>query len=151
MPSVELSERLRPHRKDLVLAAEATFKGYNGKLPDKAQFSRLVTVCGEASCAEEIRNYLRYQSSRDRAPWDEEFARVVLKGIEGVLAKPELASDEARVEAWKLFATFLSRAFTYEKACRTPAGAGAPPPPQGARQDMQQGQQPQQGRKHHGR
>lgn len=136
MNRTEVSQRLRPLRRDLVNAAERViedaFSGGDDKQPPaKTQFSRLVNVCGEASCAEEIVNYLRYQAGREvkaggGSPrgevWRVGFVDAVVAGIDGVLAKlkdPKMSEqdmDYSRVEAWRLYATYLTRAFTYEHA-----------------------------------
>lgn len=120
---MELEQILRPRRKALVLAAESVVSEARGNLPEKTQLSRLVSVCGEATCAEEIGNYLRYQASRQTRPWPREFADLVIAKIEAPLK--ELASamqqhqdaerDRAKVAAWRLYAVFLTRAFTYTK------------------------------------
>ena len=124
MATAELNARLRPLRKKLVMAAERVFEGYGGKLPDKTQFARLLTVCGEATCEEEICNYLRYQASRHGAPWELGFAQRVID--EAKKASGELESDdEAKVEAWRLFSSYLTRAYTYEKKKRGDEVGGA--------------------------
>ncbi|MCX4242504.1 hypothetical protein [Paraliomyxa miuraensis] len=97
--------------------------------PSKTQFSRLVNLCGEATCAEELENYLRYQAGRkgsDKGAWTVGFVDLVVSGIRGVLDAPAFPSgggneeqrDLYRVEAWRLFATYLARAFTYQDAKR---------------------------------
>ena len=127
MSRIEHSQRLRPHRRALVTAAEGiieqTFDNGGGRLPAKSQFSRLVNVCGEASCAEEIANYLRYQAGRDaKGLWSVEFVKLVTKGIEEVLVAldaldlDDAKRDATRVEAWRLYATYLTRSFTYHDA-----------------------------------
>jgi len=126
MSRTELIQRLRPHRRKLVLSAEATvdsaFSGKYGERPAKTQFSRLVNICGEASCAEEIANYLRYQAGRDAKVWPIGFVKAVIQGIEGPLTAIEAEGapaeelDATRVEAWRLYATYLTRAFTYQEA-----------------------------------
>jgi len=120
---MELEHILRPRRKALVLAAESAVSEARDKLPDKSQLSRLVSVCGEATCAEEICNYLRYQASRQTKPWPREFADLVIAKIEAPLK--DLSSDmqrhqdserdRARVAAWRLYAVFLTRASTYTR------------------------------------
>lgn len=109
------------HRKGLVLAAESAVDGAGPELPDKAQLNRLISICGEATCAEEIISYLRYQASRKAKPWPPAFATTVIAKIEaplqallGELGKAsESDRDRARVAAWRLYAMFLARAFTY--------------------------------------
>jgi CRISPR-associated Csx10 family RAMP protein len=132
----EIPQRLRPLRRALVLAAErvitAAFAGgERTQPPAKSQFSRLVNICGEASCAEEIVNYLRYQAGREikagggeprGESWRVEFVNAVVSGIEGILdgvVDPNMSDaekDASRVEAWRLYATYLTRAFTYQHA-----------------------------------
>lgn len=136
MNRTEVSQRLRPLRRDLVTAAERViedaFAGGDDKQPPaKTQFSRLVNVCGEASCAEEIVNYLRYQAGREVKAggggprgevWRVDFVDAVVAGINRVLATlespamSEADQDHSRVEAWRLYATYLTRAFTYQYA-----------------------------------
>lgn len=126
MSRTDLTQRLRPHRRKLVLAAEGiierAFSDEYGKRPAKTQFSRLVNICGEASCGEEIANYLRYQAGRDAKVWPVEFVKAVVQGIEAPLEAivvddlTEEERDAVRVEAWRLYATYLTRAFTYQDA-----------------------------------
>lgn len=110
-------ERLFDQRRRLVQAAEAVIQQRfaRGRLikPNKTQFSNLVGLCNEASCGEEIANYLRYQAGRNE--WEREFALAVIKGIEPIVA--ELGDDTAlHVAAWKLYATYLTRAYVYSNA-----------------------------------
>lgn len=120
---MDLEQIIRPRRKALVLAAESVVSEFRGNLPDKSQLNRLVSVCGEATCAEEICNYLRYQASRQTRPWPPEFAGLVIKKIEAPLndlsstmsGHGEADRDRARVAAWRHYAVFLVRAFTYAK------------------------------------
>lgn len=118
-----VAQVLLPRRRDLVLAAEkvVTDRFQRGRLekPQKSQFSNLIGVCGEAGCAEEIANYLRYQAGRRE--WEKDFMNAVLKGIEPILAAlPD--DDAARVGAWKLYATYLTRAYVYHSAAGSPEG-----------------------------
>jgi hypothetical protein len=118
--------RRSEHRKPLVLAAEAAVQDAGATLPDKSQLNRLVAICGEATCAEEIISYLRYQASRTTKPWPREFADIVIAKIKGPLdgllgqlsAASEADRDRARVAAWRLYAVFLARAFTYASYVR---------------------------------
>lgn len=125
---MDLDPLLRPHRKALVLAAEHVISGTQSKMPDKSQLNRLVSICGEATCAEEIANYLRYQASRPRTSWTHEFAASIIAEIEKLLPgitqhlQPEADSDRAKIAAWRLYAVFLVRAFTYVKACENGNG-----------------------------
>ena len=114
MTQEEAARTLRTHRRDLVLAAEGVVAGRfkRGPLskPNKTQFSNLVGLCNEASCAEEIVNHLRYQVGRRE--WDRDFAESVVGGIEPTLRSlPD--EDPLRVQTWKLYATYLTRAYVY--------------------------------------
>lgn len=112
MAKMEIIDALREQRRELVNAAEKNFGPPSLKWPDKTQFSRLVSVCAEASCAEEIENYLRYQATRQNAPWKStEVVKRVIDNANSVVGK--LTDDASKVEAWRLYATYLSRAFTY--------------------------------------
>lgn len=114
----------RALRKALVTTAEAvmkdTFKNVNrGRLDDrwkveKAQLSQLIGVCGEAACAEEIENYLRYQASRERPSWGIELVDRVIGEVNKVAGTN--LDDVARVGAWRLYAVYLARSFTYHRA-----------------------------------
>lgn len=129
---MDLESILRTRRKALVLAAESVIAEYQGKLPDKSQLNRLVSICGDASCAEEIGNYLRYQASRQTRPWPPEFVEVVIRKLEVPLtelacamgAHKEAERDRAAVAAWRLYAVFLARAFTYARLTRPQIGRG---------------------------
>ncbi|MCB9712388.1 MAG: hypothetical protein H6712_00925 [Myxococcales bacterium] len=132
MTRTEISRRLRPHRRVLVVAAEAALdrayaNGDDTQPPSKTQFSRLVNLCGEATCAEELENYLRYQAGRSakggRDDWRMGFVDIIVKAINEALEKEidlgELGREDqdlARVEAWRLYATYLARAYTYRDA-----------------------------------
>ncbi len=116
MNAREVQQNVRRFRKGLVEKAEAVmaevFKDPKMKL-SKAQLSQLTGVCGEATCHEEIANYLRYQAGRGQG-WDIKLVARTVEGFEGVLGREQL-SDQVRVEAWRWYATYLSRAFTYRK------------------------------------
>lgn len=106
-------------RKKLVVAAEDVMRRAfaqqgNGWKVEKAQLSQLIGVCGEALCAEEIENYLRYQASRERASWGFSLVDATVTAINGVIEKAE--DDRKRIDAWRYYAVYLSRAFTYQKA-----------------------------------
>ncbi|ACY18067.1 hypothetical protein [Haliangium ochraceum] len=117
---LSIAERLRPLRKQLVLAAEAVLGNEASHLvkykrAGKSQLHRLAAVCSQASCAEEITNYLRYQSSRDSGGerfWDPDAVDAVIQRFAGIETVP--AEDDVRVAAWQLYAVYLMRAFTYE-------------------------------------
>ena len=120
---MNLEQLLRPHRKALVLAAESVVRDAGDRMPDKSQLNRLVSICGEATCAEEIANYLLYQASRPTKPWPREFAELVIGRIGTPLQEVSSAlhgqndtdRDRAAIAAWRLYAVFLTRAFTYAK------------------------------------
>lgn len=125
-------EYLAKHRGELVTAATDAMKRTvhrESKTVEKAQLSHLVGVCNAATCAEEIELYLRYQAARDVWPMDavadliERFAGVV----------PAATEQHLRVAAWRLYAVYLARAFTYEKAVKDagpPIGNRTPAPKQ---------------------
>lgn len=116
------SVELRQMRKELVLAAERVIKAAfssNKRLDlKKSQLNHLVGICGEASCAEEVENYIRYQAGRDKTGWELELAHQVIGGIHGVT---QSASDADRLKAWSLYAVYLTRSFTYENKVREDA------------------------------
>ncbi|WP_437635843.1 hypothetical protein [Sorangium sp. So ce854] len=137
------AEALRLKRKALVQAAEQVmeeaFKRVDPKSKDrpvhKAQLSHLVGVCNEAACAEEIALYIRYQASRgkgDGGVWDPVLARDVIAKAEGAMS--DLPTDDAKVAAWRLYAVYLARTFTYlDKAAgpRSTHRDGQPQRPEG--------------------
>ncbi len=125
---MNIAEKLRPKRKELVLAAkevmEASFTGGKAGV-NKAQLSHLIAVCNEAACVEEIELYIRYQASREKGDgegrrknkggvWDDKVAEDVIKHAQSITSK--LDSDEIKVAAWRLYAVYLTREFTYQKA-----------------------------------
>lgn len=134
---------LRPLRRVLVVAAEAVIsKAFESndedeRPPSKSQFSQLVNLCGEATCGAEIENYLRYQAGRGaagsvskREAWKVSFVKEVVASISKILPKTSLGSTEEerdlhQVEAWRLYATYMARAFTYEDAIRREATRNA--------------------------
>jgi len=121
---MDLEQLLRPRRKSLVLAAESAIRDTKSSLPPKSQLNRLISICSEATCVEEISNYLRYQASR--RTWSMEFANLVIAKIETPLGEldsqlrkePESERDRARVAAWRLYAVFLARTLTYTIAVK---------------------------------
>lgn len=119
------SEELRKKRKDLVVAAEkvinAAFSA--GKRPDlkKSQLNHLVGICGEASCAEEIENYIRYQAGRDKTGWDLNLAHQV---IDSVREETKTLNDADKLSAWSLYAVYLTRAFTYQNKANSDGASG---------------------------
>jgi hypothetical protein len=126
-------------RGPLVRAAEASIKQiFNGpKQPDKAQLSHLVGVCNAAACGEEIQLYLRYQASRDRASWTLPAVEDVIQRFVAVV-KPDAPDREAlTVAAWRLYAVYLARSFTYEKKAATERPTGPAPNERRAQLDRQ--------------
>jgi hypothetical protein len=137
----DVEEVLRDARKSLVVAAEGVMEtAAKQRLdkPQKSQLSHLVALCSEAACAEEIVNFIHYQTGRrggDRSPWSRDFAEVVIKGIkdplDGISARlaprEERIIDLAKVQAWRLYAVYLTRAFTYwDKAGTQPESRKRP-------------------------
>lgn len=110
-------EELHRKRRELVQKAEEVIENRfkRGRLskPQKTQFSNLVGVCNEATCAEEIANYLRYQAGRGE--WERDFTIDVIDKLKPILAA---LPDEPtiHVAAWKLYATYLTRAYVYNAA-----------------------------------
>lgn len=139
---MDLVEELRLNRKTLVVAAEDVakwmFEPGRGCEIKKAQLNHLIGVCGEAECAEEIENYLRYQASRKNTGWTPVFSDKVIEAVAVTLGK--LSGDRGRTEAWRLYAIFLTRAFTYQDATKGQRAAGRPPAPQGQTQPRQRDQ-----------
>jgi hypothetical protein len=121
---MDIESSLRSLRKALVIAAEAAIRETGSELPEKTQFSRLISICGEATCAEEIASFLYYQASRRDKLWPRGFVDTVIAKIKDpldTLSRTHAAEDErdrARVAAWRLYAVFLVRAFTYASSVR---------------------------------
>ncbi len=119
------TDELDKKRKDLVQTAEKVIQTAfsSGRKLDlkKTQLSHLIGICGEASCAEEIENYLRYQAGRgpDKTGWDMALAKSVISSLSPVLTGMD---DATKLEAWRLYAVYMTRAFTYEYACAKPQG-----------------------------
>lgn len=139
---MDLVEKLRPKRKEIVLAAEKMaarmFESDQEHDVKKAQLNHLIGVCGEATCSEEIENYVRYQAARKGTGWTPALAKDVIAGISVALG--QIVEDRERVEAWRLYTIYLTRAFTYQaetKRSRQPSGGTEARPterqPQGQR------------------
>ncbi len=118
------SDDLRDKRKDLVKAAEdvieSIFMAPGKKLAlKKTQLNHLVAICGEAACVEEIENYLRYQAGRgaDKTGWDLTLVKNVIGGITNISAD---LSDQQKLNSWRLYAVYMTRAFTYQDARKQP-------------------------------
>ena len=120
-------DRIRTLRKGLVIAAEkviqAAFKNEKEKIQlQKTQLNHLVGICSEATCVEEIENYIRYQAGRgtDKTGWSLALEEQVIKEIKATLDQVANLSDAERLTAWRFYAVYMTRAFTYEKAIRDP-------------------------------
>lgn len=109
------SPELRSKRKELVLAAEQVirkvFSGNQRPALKKTQLNHLIGICGEASCPEEIENYIRYQAGREKTGWSIRLARQVIESVSPLITD---LIDTNKVAAWQLYAVYLTRAFTYE-------------------------------------
>lgn len=109
-------EILRPFRPHLVGAAEKVFVGYNPK-ELKSQLNHLIAVCNEATCHEEIALYLRYQAAREGKHMDPHLVTRMIAEAENVFNDPIFAGDDAlKVAAWRLYAVYLARTYTYKRA-----------------------------------
>ena len=120
---VDLEQLLLPHRKALVVAAEKVVREAAGKPPENSQLNRLISVCAEATCAEEIVNYLRYQASR--GSWSDSAGPVIAQIepplqilVASLRGLGDDVHDSAKVRAWRLYAVFLVRAFRYAAAIK---------------------------------
>jgi hypothetical protein len=111
MNRLEVQQAVRPLRRRLVEAAERVVAGGND-MPERAQFQHLVSICGQATCAEEIVNYLKYQAGR--GVWKRDFTRAVIEAGQEMVS--DVRQDEVRVEAWRLYALFMTRAHRYVAA-----------------------------------
>lgn len=115
-------------RRELVEAAERVMaewaRNANDKRWDvqKSQMNQLIGVCGEALCAEEIANYLRYQSSRERPSWGSAVVAGVLEALKPVLDAVPRERDRERVTLWRYYAVYLARAYTYQNASKPRTG-----------------------------
>jgi hypothetical protein len=116
-------EALQSLRKPLVLAAEGALKPPLDKL-EKSQLNHLIAVCNEASCAKEIELYLRYQASRQGRLWPPQLVDQVIRAINDVFKEhcPKRDDDVLETGAWRLYAVYLARTFTYQKAVELRTG-----------------------------
>lgn len=115
--------QLRPYRKALVEHAERVMdKAFaQGRLNlNKSQLNHLVSICGQAEVDAEIKNYLRYQVGRGERTtgWSLELVNGIIDAADE--AMKGIQDDAVRVYAWRLFTTYLTRAFTYQKAATDP-------------------------------
>lgn len=133
-------EQLIKHRKELVLAAEDVAKKVASTKIEKTQLNHLIGICGDATCAEEIRNYVRYQAGRK--VWPKEVADDVVDSIEKILNKISPDNDEIRVQAWRLYAVFLTRAYTYHRASSSSSAASSQAQPTPSRAAQPKGNRP---------
>ncbi|MBM3678237.1 MAG: hypothetical protein FJW96_10205 [Actinobacteria bacterium] len=108
----EIHEGLLSYRRLLVVAAEDVARR-DGRKPERAQLAHLVALCAQATCAEEVTNFLRYQAARGK--WDrglvDAAVQAVGRAIDGL--RPD---DHLRAEAWRLFALYLARAIRFRQA-----------------------------------
>ena len=110
-------ETLRPFRPRLVGAAEKVFQDYATSKELKSQLNHLIAVCNEATCHEEIALYLRYQAARDGKHIDQSLVNKMIAGAEEIFSDQGFArNDTLRVAAWRLYAVYLARTYTYKKA-----------------------------------
>jgi hypothetical protein len=120
-------ETLRPFRPLLVGAAEKVFNPYAYSKELKSQLNHLITVCNEATCHEEIALYLRYQAAREGKPIEQPLVDKMIKGAEEVFDDKDFPSEQAiKVAAWRLYAVYLARTYTYKKAQSTARNATTP-------------------------
>ncbi|MCY0989703.1 hypothetical protein OV203_21375 [Nannocystis sp. ILAH1] len=108
---------LRPHRQALVQAAESVFSDPHSIERErelKSQLNHLIAVCNEATCTEEIELYLRYQSAREGRHIGPELVHAIIEAIHKAFEKG--LPDESRLGAWRLYAVYLARAYTYRAA-----------------------------------
>ncbi len=120
---MSIAEALYPVRKYLVLAAEKAMKEAfsDSKSPklEKSQLNHLIAVCNEAACSKEIELYLRYQASREGTPWPPHLVLTVIKDMTEILQTRlphDGETDALETGAWSLYAVYLARCFTYQKA-----------------------------------
>ena len=110
-------ETLRPFRPRLVGAAEKVFQDYANSKELKSQLNHLIAVCNEATCHEEIALYLRYQAARDGKHIDQALVNKMIINAEEIFSDPNFArEDTLKVAAWRLYAVYLARTYTYKKA-----------------------------------
>lgn len=115
-------------RRSLVLAAESVMneafsrlaQGDNSWKAEKSQLNQLIGVCGEALCAEEIENYLRYQASRERPSWGLNLVNETITKFNAATSTESEIQD--RIQAWRHFSVYLARAFTYQNKSRGTSG-----------------------------
>ncbi len=102
-PAVQAAEKVVAWAKDT---------HHLGKV-EKNQVSKLVSITQEATCAAEIANWLRYQVGRGH--WPTELGKRVIDDVEA-LGKKLGTEDQARIDAWRWFALYFMRAYTYHRA-----------------------------------
>jgi hypothetical protein len=89
-----------------------------------SQFSQLQYACASAACAEEIGCYVRYQIGRQ--VWPVKLGDRVLDRMKRVLEDTGVAEPAEQVDAWRLLATYLKRAYIYQRESRKADRAAAP-------------------------
>ncbi|MFM7201174.1 MAG: RAMP superfamily CRISPR-associated protein [Myxococcota bacterium] len=118
----DLDSRIRPYRKHLVVEAERVMEeAFNSErkgTPNKSQFNHLIGICSQAEVEAEIKNYLRYQAGRGERTtgWNLKLVQSVIGGAEAAMNSIAEDDDPLRVYGWRLYTTFLTRAFTYHQA-----------------------------------
>lgn len=125
---MSVAEALYPVRKHLVVAAEKAmkeaFSGSKSPKLEKSQLNHLIAVCNEAACSKEIELYLRYQASRDGTPWPLPLVQTVIADMTEILQTRlprDGDTDALETGAWSLYAVYLARCFTYQKAANKQA------------------------------
>jgi hypothetical protein len=109
-------------RREAVLAAERVVEkarinmGARGQkrwleLVEKNQVSTLVSVTREATCAEEIENWLRYQVGREK--WPDPLVKEMVEEVQKLY--PKNSTDEVATQAWRDFSIYFVRAYTYAR------------------------------------
>lgn len=119
----EVQRRLRQR---LVNAAEELARAWfqdpeaqkreNKKENFSSQLSQLQYACASAACAEEIECFVRYQIGRQ--VWPVQLGDRVLARVKQVLDDTEISAPAEQVEAWRLLATYLKRAYIYQRERR---------------------------------
>lgn len=119
--TAKTTDSLRPA---LVTAAENVIHNLfamGSSKPKKTQLNQLINVCAAASCAEEIENYLRYQAGRGEKTtgMSHNFVSDAIDSFNATIKNHGQSSDteqSKRVEHWRHYATFMTRAFTWKDA-----------------------------------
>jgi hypothetical protein len=78
---------------------------------EKSQTSTLASVAREATCAEEVENWLRYQAGRGQ--WPRELAERVIAEARNLYPDND---DIERARVWVELSVYFARAYTYRRA-----------------------------------